>query len=112
MKKFLLIALLGILAMSCTTDRTLYGFSIEYEIDGVRYADTDTIECFEGCIPVYIQSKGSIVVNQATQYGRSEVFGYIPVYKGLKDCKVINFEYWPVRNYTLSKISGREVKKR
>lgn len=112
MKRFLLIALFDILAVSCTTDRTLYGFSIEYEIDGVRYTDTDTIECFEGYIPVYIQSKGSIVVNQATQYGRSEVFGCMPVYNGLKDCKVIHFEYWPVKTYTLSKISGREVKKR
>ncbi len=111
MKKFLLIALFGILAMSCATDRTVYGFSIEYEIDGVRYTDTGTIECFEGCVPVYIQGKGSIVVNQATQYGRAEVFRYISVYNGLKDCKVTNFEYWPVRTYKLGKISGREIKK-
>ena len=112
MKRFLLIALFGILAMSCTMNRTMYGFSIEYEIDGVQYTDTDSLECAEGCIPVYIQSKGSIVVNQATEHGRSESFGYVPVYNGLKDCKVIHFEYWPIRTYKVSQIDGREIKRR
>ena len=113
MKKFLLIILFGILAMSCTLNRTMYGYTITYEIDGVQYTDTDSLECSEGYVPMYVQGKHSISINQADQRtGRGSGYFYTPVYEGPKNCKVNDFDFWPIRTYKVSQIDGHEIKRR
>lgn len=110
MKKFLL--LFGLIACFCACgplDRCEYLCTIDYSIDGIPHTEDVTLHTGDLCIPAYICGNQELKITAVpTSYWHD---GYI-VYKGSLPITVERFNYKLVREYKVSSLSGKEIKKK
>lgn len=110
MKK-LLILLVSFLCIysctTCTTNTTVYEYTITYTIAGTEITEVHSIHMPSNFVPSYRLDQNSLKI--IGSYGTSSM-PYTTIYKGSLNVKVINFEYKTIRNYKASFWDGHEIK--
>lgn len=107
MKKLLILLVSFLCIYSCTTDATVYEYTITYTIAGTEITEVHSIHMPSNFVPSYRLDQNSLKI--IGSYGQSSMT-YTTIYKGSLNVKVINFEYKIIRNYKASWWDGHEIK--
>lgn len=115
MKRLLLIIISAAAIASCgSIDETEYEYTIGYSVGGSEYSYTGSIELPRQYTPTYICGMDyNYSGYRITVFGGGSGYSYGPqnVYSGKMPCHVESFDYKAVRNFKVSRISGKEYRR-
>lgn len=114
MKRLIGLFIVLLLACSCSPlNRSDYQCTIAYTLDGVSHTQTVTLtDVPSRNVPAYMYDgkKLKIIVVPDTEY--SAYFCDTIIYQGTLPVKVDSFDYRLVRNYKVSQLTGKELKRK